>query len=73
MQVARTLETGIVFIQFRSEFLKEESDHLEDLIESGRIILKRIISCSNKLVPVHPVKAYGEVIYFIPALDGGDD
>jgi hypothetical protein len=40
MQVARTLETGIVYvyIQFRSEFLKEESDHLEDLIENGRII-----------------------------------
>ena len=38
-----------------------KSDHLQDLIENGRIILKRIMPRSSKLVPVHAVKAYGEV------------
>jgi len=37
MQVARTRETRIVYIQFRSENFKEETDRLEDLIEIGRI------------------------------------
>jgi len=39
MQVTRTRETRIVYIQFRSEIFKEETDHLENLIEIGRIIL----------------------------------
>jgi hypothetical protein len=57
-----------VYIQFRSEFLKEESGHLEDLIENGRIILKRMRPHSSKLVPVHPLKVYGEVDIFYPSI-----
>jgi len=48
-------------MQFLSEIFKEESEHLEGLIEIGRIILKRIMPHSSKLVPLHAVKAYGEV------------
>jgi hypothetical protein len=61
MQVARTRETGIVFIQLRSEIFKEETDHLEEVIEIGRITLKRIMPHSSRLVPLHAMKAYGEV------------
>jgi hypothetical protein len=61
MQDARTRETRIVYIQFRSEIFKEETDHLENLIEIGRIILKRIMPHSSRLVPLHAIRAYGEV------------
>jgi hypothetical protein len=61
MQVARTRETRIVYIQFRSENFKEETDRLEDLIEIGRIILKRIMPRSSRLVSLHTMRAYGEV------------
>jgi hypothetical protein len=50
-----------LYVQFRSAIFKEESEHFEDLIEIERIILKRITPHSSKLVPLHAMKAYGEV------------
>ena len=61
MQVARARETRIVYIQFMSEIFKEETDHLEDVIEIGRIILKRIMPHSSRPVPLHAMRTYGEV------------